>query len=270
MAIITTDNKHYTNIADKIREKTNGTEIIFPNEMADKVEEVYQKGVSDGEKSEYDRFWDNAQNYGEVSNNFCINLFSGKTWNDNTFKPKYNIKANGRADNLFAQTRITDLKSILEKQKVTLDMSECTNFYQFFYYSDVTKIPTIDASNATSLHAFCETTKKLEQIDKLIVTSKITTAQYAFYNCLALKRVIFEGELCCGNLNMQYSTLLDKESLTSIVNTLSASTTGLTVTLSLVAVNNAFETSTGLADGSTSQEWLDLVATKSNWTIALA
>jgi hypothetical protein len=52
MAIVTTDNKHYTNIADKIREKTNGTDIIFPNEMADKVDDVYQKGVADGKKAE--------------------------------------------------------------------------------------------------------------------------------------------------------------------------------------------------------------------------
>lgn len=62
---------------------------------------------------------------------------------------------------------------------------------------------------------------------------------------------------------------LSKPSITSIINCLSTTTSGLTVTLSKTAVNNAFETSEGVADGSTSQEWLNLVATKTNWTISL-
>ena len=68
---------------------------------------------------------------------------------------------------------------------------------------------------------------------------------------------------------MSQCTLLDKESLTSIINCLSDSTSGLTVTLSLTAVNKAFEITNGADNGSNSTEWLNLVNTRSNWTISL-
>ena len=63
---------------------------------------------------------------------------------------------------------------------------------------------------------------------------------------------------------MQWSTKLNKESITSVINRLSSGANGLTVTLSLTAVNNAFE---GGRDGT---EWQTLIATKPNWTIAYA
>jgi hypothetical protein len=65
------------------------------------------------------------------------------------------------------------------------------------------------------------------------------------------------------------SDKLTHDSIASIINTLSATTAGQSVTFSVTAVNNAFETSSGAADGSTSAEWNALVATKSNWTISL-
>ena len=51
---------------------------------------------------------------------------------------------------------------------------------------------------------------------------------------------------------------------------LSTTTTGLTVTFSKTAVDKAFETAEGANDGSTSPEWLALVATRPNWGIGLA
>jgi hypothetical protein len=50
---------------------------------------------------------------------------------------------------------------------------------------------------------------------------------------------------------------------------LSATQINEVVTFSLVAINTAFETASGVADGSASQEWLELSNTKSNWTISL-
>lgn len=45
MAIITTDNKHYNDIANAIREKT-GTETTYtPEEMKSGITEVYDSGV---------------------------------------------------------------------------------------------------------------------------------------------------------------------------------------------------------------------------------
>ena len=71
------------------------------------------------------------------------------------------------------------------------------------------------------------------------------------------------------SVNMQWSPL-SKDSIISIINALSTATSDLPITLSITAVNNAFETSPGAADGSTSEEWTALIATKPNWTISLA
>ena len=80
----------------------------------------------------------------------------------------------------------------------------------------------------------------------------------------------YNGNTIASSLDMKSCTLLSKASITSIINALSSTTSGLTVTLSKTAVNTAFETESGGADGSTSQEWLALATTKSNWTISLA
>ena len=47
MAIVTTDDKHYKNIADAIRGKIGKTDLFKPEQMADGVGEVYEKGKTD-------------------------------------------------------------------------------------------------------------------------------------------------------------------------------------------------------------------------------
>ena len=83
-----------------------------------------------------------------------------------------------------------------------------------------------------------------------------------------LENIIFEGEIG-KEIDIQHSHKLTKASITSIINALSSTTSGLSVTLSKTAVNTAFETSTGANNGSISTEWSALVATKTNWTINL-
>ena len=90
-----------------------------------------------------------------------------------------------------------------------------------------------------------------------------------FTNCFQLQNLTIEGIIGQNGFNVQWSTKLSKASITSIINALSETTSGLTVTLSKTAVNNAFETSAGAADGSTSEEWTTLEGTKTNWTISL-
>lgn len=272
MAIVTTDNKHYTNIAVKIREKTNETEFIFPNEMADKVEEVYQKGVSDGVKSEYDRFWDKFQNYGKrVAYQYA---FGGQGWTKETFKPKYDIKPTSMKGFFsYGGLMNCDLAEIIETLGITFDTSGVTaidGFEGFCEYAGPKRLPIIDTSNCARINEFVLHASILETVDKLILKNDGSqTYTNAFRGCSKLTNIVIEGTIG-SEFSTKDSPLLSKASITSIVNALSSTTTGLTVTLSLIAVNNAFETSIGLADGSTSQEWLDLVATKPNWTISLA
>lgn len=61
-----------------------------------------------------------------------------------------------------------------------------------------------------------------------------------------------------------------KASILSIFDCLADDVSDKAMLLSLDAVNTAFETSEGAADGSTSAEWTALVESKPNWTISLA
>jgi hypothetical protein len=88
--------------------------------------------------------------------------------------------------------------------------------------------------------------------------------------CAELVDCPFEGVIGSNGIDLHWSTKLSHDSHVSIFNALSTATTGLTVTFSRTAVNKAFETSEGANDGTTSAEWLALVAAHNNWTISLA
>lgn len=133
--------------------------------------------------------------------------------------------------------------------------------------------PEIDTSGAQAISYLFSGCTALKTIPKLSLKNIQNTSynvSNAFTNCTALENITFEGEIIVSGMTLQYSKLLSKESIISLINALSATTTGRKVTLSKTAVNNAFETSEGAADGSTSAEWLELIATKSNWTISLS
>lgn len=86
------------------------------------------------------------------------------------------------------------------------------------------------------------------------------------------ERERFYNDFAKGKINVSINfewLALDKTNTTSVINALSATTTGQTLTLNLSAVNTAFETASGAKDGSTSTEFAALVATKTNWTIVL-
>lgn len=90
-----------------------------------------------------------------------------------------------------------------------------------------------------------------------------------FHGCYALEDVRFVAGCIENNTSFAHSPL-NKPSIESAMAGLSDTATGMTASFKKTAVNTAFETSEGAADGSTSEEWLALVATKPNWTITLA
>ena len=108
---------------------------------------------------------------------------------------------------------------------------------------------------------------KIETIEKLIVGEKNTFTK-TFDNCAELINIVMEGTIA-SSVSFPHSNKLSKNSIVSILNTLSSTVTGQTLTLNSEAVNTAFETSFGVADGSSSEEWTSLVASKTNWTITL-
>jgi hypothetical protein len=80
-----------------------------------------------------------------------------------------------------------------------------------------------------------------------------------FSRCTSLRDLTFTGTINVSGINLYWCKLLTKDSIVSLVNALSSTATGQSVTVSQTAVNNAF----------TTDEWNALKATKSNWTIEL-
>lgn len=200
------------------------------------TEEAYNQGVVDGRQAQYDKFWDSCQNKGEPS---CYKFaFAYNIFNDAIYNPKYPIITSG---------------------------TESINSQDIFAYSPITDTKvTIDVKRSTGMARAFNQAKQLVTIHKLIVTEKVAFTN-TFDGCESLKNIVIEG-IIGNNFNIGASPLLTLESITSIINALSQSTTNKTLTLSKTAVQNAFETT----DLDNSTEWTTLKNSRSNWTITLS
>lgn len=228
----------------------------------DGIEQGIAEGIEQGKQAEYDAFWQSALG-GSTLITSAIGRFAGGCWNDDTFKPPRPITIEGNCNYCFYSNGCTTLVGKIEKI-VALQFSNA------FQYSEIQHICTIDASNCTLLtSAFAS--RKIISIEK-IISSADTPWHNTTFNVsgtLALEHAIFEGVIATS-ISIAKGVKLDKPSITSIINALSTTTTGLTVTVSKTAVDKAFETAAGANDGSTSAEWEALKNTRPNWGIGLA
>ena len=256
-------NSDFQAIKSKIVEK--GVEVADGTPTADyasKVDEVYEAG----KQSEYDAFWDAAQENGNRTNyNFA---FSADMWTKENFKPKYPIRPTD-AYNTFAYIgqylgELSSPQRMDFRELCILDMSLCKVSQNLFYNNrQVVALGVMDLRSMVSFNKMFVGANNLEIIEKIILkedgSQEISSP---FENCKSLKTISFEG-IIGETINFQWSTLLEKASITSIVNALSTAVSKKTLTLSKTAVNNAFE------GGSEGSEWKTLIATKSSWTISL-
>ncbi len=228
----------------------------------------YEEGVADGKKAEYDAFWDSFQGYKDNSG-----AFSGRGWNNETFRPKNDIviESSSGWSTFYMNGYEGDLVELAEELgiKVTFNLISGDSTFRETLF---TRLPPVTLLKSYSTGLFRGSTK-LHTVDKLTIAETVNGFSYFFMECYALENLIVEGTIAYGNgsnsFNTSWSHKLSKASIISIVNALSDTTTGLIVIFSMTAVNTAFETSAGAADGSTSDEWTALVATKPNWTINL-
>lgn len=197
--------------------------------IAENEQRVYEageaKGIEEGKQAEYDRFWDEYQNFGKRT--AYGSAFYNKGWTDVSYNPKYDIVPTS-AVNTFAYSPITDTK-------VNIDVSKATT---------------------TNIFNYCGV---LKTIRNLIVSENTDWGGNCFAHCSALENLTITGTIGKGGLDLHWSTKLTKASITSVINALSTTTSGLTVTISKVAKEAAF----------TDAEWADLIATKPNWTYSL-
>lgn len=239
-------NADFQAIKNKIVE--SGVEVAKgtpTSEYAGKVSEVYEAG----QKSEYDAFWDAYQDYGNRTS--YLYSFAGGGWNSETFKPKYPVIASGSLTNTFCSSNITETPP-------DLDISRCTSAqYTFANSTKIKAIPIFDCSSMKSLEYTFYYCPALETLNIVGLKENCTfTAPFSY--CDKLVNLSIEGTIGT-KISFSQCTSLSKASITSIINALSSATSGLSCTLSQVAVNNAF----------TDAEWSALIATKTNWTISL-
>ena len=234
---------------------------------------AYEEGFEEGKKAEYDAFWDAYQQNGARTD--YNSAFQGAWWNDSNFKPKYDIAPVGNAANLFANSGITDLKGICERQGITLDFSQVTYSSYTFNNSAVTRLPLLDVRNIPNCANLFTSAINLESIDGIILNENgtqtfgnSTGSNWTIYSAKIKRFIILEGVIG-ANCYFNTCTALDKTSITSIINALSNTTNGLSLSLSKTAVDSAFEEVYDRGDGSWTTEWSNLVATKPNWTISL-
>ena len=252
------------------------TEPTTPTRVIDRAElkALVIKLCADGKKAEYDAFWDAYQENGTRSNYGFA--FSGRGWNATTLRPKYTCKPIGsEAQNMFSacyfeNKNYTDL---LDISHISIDVSEVTNASNMFANAKVKGVTLIFSEKITTLNnAFNKSNGG--SVAGMNITLLVPNPNCNWSNAFAYHRVkelnLLEGTVIGANgFDIRYATALPHDSIVSIINALSTTTSGLSITLSKTAVDSAFATTTGGTDGSTSAEWTALVATRSNWTISL-
>ena len=149
-----------------------------------------QKKIFDaGKQAEYDRFWDEFQEYGNRTN--YSGAFSYGGWNDKTYNPKYTIRPSS-CNNLFqANTAITDTK-------VAIDLTHPGGNQKFGLFNNASKLVTI---------------RKLIVNESTVFTT--SAGNNSFSGCKALKNITFEGTI---GRNIDFSDCpLSVESMVNVI-----------------------------------------------------
>ncbi len=184
-----------------------------------------------GIQTEYDRFWDSFQDYGNRQN--YSYGFAGHGWTNDTFKPKYSLSDAIINDHLymFNNSRISEIDCDL----------------------NVSYNPSVSYLFAGNIN--------LKKVKSVMLHASATGGDSCFRGTIALEDVTFKNAIPCA-FDFHWSTKLSKATILNIFEHLSSTVTGQTLTLSKTAVTNAF-------GSTTATEWTNLVATKTNWTISL-
>ena len=219
----------------------------------------YSIGYGEGKRAEYDAFWDSFQNKGKRSG--YLLGFSGDGWNANTFKPKYNIPVTYGYMTFRNSQIAVDLVDLCENLGISITFDGCTDFTQTFFNTKFTRIGEVNTTSASTLSSTFASCPA-ETIDKLILKENGSqTFSGTFGSCSKLKNIGIEGVF--GNSVSFNASPLTAKSLVNVVEHLSDTASGKTLTVLKTAVNNADWSTTEYAS------WDALIATKPNWSFSL-
>ena len=214
--------------------------------IADNQQKVYDagyniglaKGKTDANKS----FWDGYQFYG--NRNSYSYAFFGNGWNDSTYNPQYDIYTEPKSDRaryMFAWSGIVDTK-------VPIEINGGTNSIGS---------PVVEEC----IFLGC---KHLTTIKELYINNYNAPYNRWFEGCINLRKIAIKGQIKNNGFDIHWSKNLTAKSLYSIIDALSTSKTGLTITLPTTAEANY---NANPPEGAP-QTWAELIKTRSKWTIA--
>lgn len=225
------------------------------HEIYDQVEPINAEleqtlyGTDTGGKSYYDEFWDAYQDNG--NRGISPYQYSTPAWDESTFYPKYDLIARSNTYGCFYSFGVRDFVKRIKELGLVFDTSKATLIDVLFNGSYCTTIPYVSAASAkTAINTF-RSCSYLVSIEGFEVHENLTYSD-TFTGCSLLENLTIEGTIGQNGLNLQWSTKLSYDSIKSILDALSRTTTGLSITLSKAAVDKAFESSEGANDGSTS------------------
>lgn len=217
----------------------------------------YERGYAEGVQAEYDRFWDAFQQNGERTD---YEQAFRLGWTDNNFNPKYVLRPTKCSFMFGLDCGITEIK------EGVLDLSQLTKLNNMFYNNSSTvTVPPFDMATITDVASGFYGCK----INPIVLNNVREDCKFGIWHAIGhLKDLSITGTV--GTTWSLYGCYqLTKQSIINVINALSATVTDQTLTLNANAVKVAFEKNSGAKDGNTSEEWLALIATKSNWTITL-
>lgn len=225
-----------------------------------------------GKQAEYDSFWDACQLNG-VKTQYSY-AFAGIGWNADNFKPKYDIKPQS-AYMMFRDfgngsgKGVVDLVEACEQQGIEFDTSNCTTAGYMFTNASISRVGHISLIKMSALENTFLNCSYLETIEKLTFKAEGNQIWYtAFGGCTKLKNInAIEGII--GRDADLSSCPLSKTSIVNVVNALSDTQTGRTLTLKKSAVNETF--GIDVDDESTypqGTEFYTLRHSKDNWTFS--
>lgn len=194
--------------------------------IAENEQKVYDKGVEDGKKSEYDTFWDTFQKNGTAYVGYQY-AFTGN-WDSRSFKPKHDFKPsyNGLGYAFYkCGYGLTDEEhriDLIEVSKKVKLLYENDTFSSTFEESRILTVPTINIATfrgSTVLQkTFCNASR-LHTIEKIILSEHTdggsTSFNNTFYQASKLENIIFEGAI---NRDINFSSCpLSVESCKNII-----------------------------------------------------
>lgn len=246
--------------------------------IAENTPKVYEAG----KKAAYDAFWDMFQDKGNRTDYryaFYGAYAANKYWGDEWLKPKYDIVCGTNASWMFGYSAVSELRKGYDGlEPLGLNTSAVTiASYMFYNATKLKSLPLIDLSKITKVadiygtFSLCTSLQDLQiRVSENTVFISTNSATGTFYKCTSLTDLIVDGTIGQNGLNLK-DCPLNKASIESVVDALSTTTSGLTVTFSTQAVNNAF----GIDVNNPStypagSEFYELRNSRNNWTFNYA